>query len=46
LFNKCSAIAEMGDHLVTIDMGQKLGAVSLFGVDVDALGPHVRHNVA
>ena len=26
-FNKCSAVAEMGDRLATIDMGQKLGAV-------------------
>jgi len=30
-FDKCSAVAEMGDHLTTIDMGQKLGAVSFFG---------------
>ena len=29
--NKCSAIAEMGNHLATIDMGRKLGAVPLFG---------------
>jgi len=29
LTNKCSAIAEMGDCLATIDMGRKLGAVSL-----------------
>jgi len=26
---KCSAIAEMGDRLATIDMGRKLGAVPL-----------------
>ena len=25
--NKCSAVAEMGDRLVTIDIGRKLGAV-------------------
>jgi len=25
--NKCSAVAEMGDLLVTIDIGRKLGAV-------------------
>ena len=24
-YNKCSAVAEMGDCLATIDMGQKLG---------------------
>jgi len=29
--NKCSAAAEMGDRLATIDMGQKLGAVPLLG---------------
>jgi len=29
---KCSAVAEMGDRLATIDMGQKVGAaVPLFG---------------
>jgi len=28
--NKCSAVAELGNHLVTTDMGQKLGAVPLF----------------
>jgi len=27
--NKSSAVAEMGAHLVTIDMGQKLGALLL-----------------
>jgi len=31
--NKSSAVAEMGDRLVTIDMGQKVGAaVPPFGV--------------
>ena len=29
--SKCSAVAEMGDHLATIDMVQKLGAVPFFG---------------
>ena len=37
--NKCSAVAEMGDRLATIDMGRKLkGAVPLLGGD---LAPHV-----
>ena len=35
--NKCSAVAEMGDHLATVDMGRKLGAVPLLG----ELGPHL-----
>jgi len=30
LFDKCSAVAEMGDRLTTIDMSQKLGAVPFF----------------
>jgi len=30
LFNKCSAVAEIGDRLVATDMGRKLGAVPLF----------------
>ena len=29
--NKCSAVAEMGDCLATINMGRKLGAVPLMG---------------
>ena len=29
--NKCSAVAEMGDRLATIDIGRKLGAVPLCG---------------
>jgi len=29
--NKCSAVAEMGDRLDTIDMGRKLGAVPFGG---------------
>ena len=28
--NKCSAVAEMGDRLATIDMGHKFRAVPLF----------------
>jgi len=37
--NKCSAVAEMGDRLATIDTGRKLGAgvVPLLG----ELGPHL-----
>ena len=30
-FNSCSAVAEMGDRLATMDMGRKLGCVPLFG---------------
>jgi len=29
--NKCSAVAEMGNRVATIDMGRKLGAVPLMG---------------
>ena len=29
--NKCSALPEVGDRLATIDMGLKIGAVSLLG---------------
>jgi len=36
--NKCSAVAEMGDRLATIDMDRKLGAVLLWRGD---LGPHL-----
>ena len=35
---KCSAVAEMGNRLATIDMDRKLGAVHLLG---GKLGPHV-----
>ena len=35
--NKCSAVADMGDRLATIDMCRKLRAVSLFG----EMGPHL-----
>jgi len=34
-FNKCSAVAQMGDRLATINMGRKVGAVLLLG----ELGP-------
>jgi len=37
--NKCSAVAEMGDLLATIDAGRKWGLRALFG-DLD---PHVTH---
>jgi len=40
--NKCSAVAEMGDRLATIDMGRKLGAVTLFG----GTWISIQHNVA
>jgi len=36
--NKCTAAAEMGDRLATIDIGQNLGAVPLLERE---LGPHV-----
>ena len=29
IFNKCSAVAEMGDRLAKIDMDQKVGTVPL-----------------
>jgi len=43
---KCSAVAEMGDRLSTIDMNRKLGAVPLLGepdphVHKRELYPHV-----
>ena len=38
--SKCSAVAEMGDRLATIDMGRKVGAVSLWGRG-EELGPHL-----
>jgi len=31
LYNKSSAVAEMGDRLATIDMDRKLGALPLLG---------------
>ena len=34
--NKCSAVAEMGDRLATIDMDRKLGAVPLLGGELGA----------
>jgi len=36
--NKCSAVAEMGDRLATIDLGRKLGGCSPLEGE---LGPHV-----
>jgi len=39
-FNKCSAVAEMGDRLATIDKGQKLESCTPFGRG-SCLGPHV-----
>ena len=30
-FDKCSAVSEMGSHLATIDMGQKLGGSPFWG---------------
>jgi len=38
--NKCSAVDEMGDRLVTIDMARNLGAVPLF-FGGGELGPHL-----
>jgi len=38
IMNKCSAVAEMGGRLATIDMGRKLGAVPLLG---EELGFHL-----
>ena len=29
-YNKCSALAEMGDRLATIDMGRKVGVLCPF----------------
>ena len=39
---KCSAVAKMGDHLTTTDMGQKLWGG---GAPLGELGP-MYHNVA
>ena len=38
--NKCSAVAEMGDRLATIDMGRKEGAAVLVSFRGE-LGPHL-----
>ena len=40
MLNKSSAVAEMGDRLVTIDMGRKVGAVVPLSVGGE-LGPHL-----
>jgi len=36
--DKCSVVAEMGDHLATVDMGQKRGTAVPRGKE---LGPHL-----
>jgi len=38
---KSSAVAEMGDHLATVDIAQKVGAAVFF--HGDELGPHLTH---
>jgi len=38
IWHKCSAVAKMGDRLVTVDMGRKLGDKPLWGGE---LGPHL-----
>jgi len=40
LENQCSAVAEVGNRLATIDVGRKLGVVPLFGGGGE-LGPHL-----
>jgi len=42
--NKCSAVAEMGDHLATIDMGRKLAAFleGLAGFPSNTMWPGLR----
>jgi len=43
LYNKCSAVAEMGDRLATKDMGQEVGAAApnfFFGGGGE-LDPHI-----
>ena len=37
--DKCSALAEMGDRLATIDMGRKVGRVAVL-LSVGEVGPH------
>jgi len=39
--NKCSAVAEMGDHLATTNTGQKEGAAVLLSGVGGELGPHL-----
>jgi len=44
--HKSSAVAEMGDHLATIDMGRKVGGAAVaVPLSVGELGPHLT-NVA
>jgi len=38
--NKCSTVAEMGDRLVTIDMGRKVGGAAV-PLSVGDLGLHL-----
>ena len=38
---KCSVVVEMGDHLATIDMGRKLGAVPVLGEAGRLVGNHM-----
>jgi len=37
--NKCSAVAEIGDRLATIDMDRKLGGLCPFGGELDTSVP-------
>jgi len=39
LKNKCSAVAEMGDRLATIDISRKVGAVPLSGSPCHTMSP-------
>ena len=38
MYDKSSAVAEMGNRLATVDMGQKVGAAAL---SVGELGPYL-----
>jgi len=40
ILNKSSAVAEMGDHLATIDMGRKVGGAAVGGAGYP-LGYHL-----
>jgi len=39
--NKCSAVAEMGDHLATIDMGQRVRGCCAPFLGKEELGAHL-----
>jgi len=41
--NKCSAAAEMGNRLATVNMGRKLGAVPILGRGVESPCNTMRH---